>query len=269
MISEKDNRFAERWAKKLALWQTIGGRCVSCGNSDVRVAAFHHVSGDKEIAVSRLKDFKWSVMLQEAKKCVCYCVNCHFEYHTEKDSKEQIKKQKVFDWFNKIGCERCGYRGKNTGSLHFHHIKNKNFYISRGVHLGFSMIDLEKEIANCELICANCHCLEHIDTPRFSKLFSLIESKAKEVPNRIIKEKTDSAKVRKLFKKYSRKEISAKLNISEATICQILNANKITPSAEEQTIIDAVKNGISHRQAAKQFNCSRGKIRHILRTRCR
>ena len=62
------------------------------------------------------------------------------------------------------GCSRCGYN-KHPAALEFNHInpEQKNFCIGKyhySVYLKShkkSKIDLKKELANCEVLCANCH----------------------------------------------------------------------------------------------------------------
>lgn len=56
-------------------------------------------------------------------------------------------------------CEKCGY-DKNTAALAFHHNKGiKNFEISS--RKTRTMLDLKDEIELCEVLCLNCHSIEH------------------------------------------------------------------------------------------------------------
>jgi hypothetical protein len=41
--------------------------------------------------------------------------------------------------------------------LDFDHLKDKKYNISRMIHDGFSWAAIKKEIAKCEVVCANCH----------------------------------------------------------------------------------------------------------------
>ena len=61
----------------------------------------------------------------------------------------------------KLGCVRCGFR--HPAALQFHHKKpeEKEFDICSGVLNGRSKEVLEREIAKCEILCANCHAIEH------------------------------------------------------------------------------------------------------------
>jgi hypothetical protein len=55
-----------------------------------------------------------------------------------------------------FGCVRCGYK-KCARALHYHHIDptTKEFGIGNCGSAGNARI--EKELAKCQLLCANCH----------------------------------------------------------------------------------------------------------------
>jgi hypothetical protein len=53
------------------------------------------------------------------------------------------------------GCIDCGE--KNHVVLDFDHLKDKRYNVSRMIHDGFSWAAIKKEIAKCEVVCANCH----------------------------------------------------------------------------------------------------------------
>jgi hypothetical protein len=69
---------------------------------------------------------------------------------TRKEIKNRIKAIKELN-----GCVDCG--AKNHIVLDFDHIKEKKYNVSRMVHDGFSWEAIKKEIAKCEIVCANCH----------------------------------------------------------------------------------------------------------------
>ena len=59
---------------------SVKTQCVKCGESRPWVIQFHHINpNDKTFEVSQ-KHGKKSVM-NEIKKCVCLCSNCHDEFH--------------------------------------------------------------------------------------------------------------------------------------------------------------------------------------------
>lgn len=59
------------------------------------------------------------------------------------------------------GCERCGYA--DFRALEFHHRvpEEKSFALVKGVQRGLSKARLLAEVAKCEVLCANCHAIEH------------------------------------------------------------------------------------------------------------
>ena len=77
---------------------------------------------------------------------------------TEKElaykTKRQYKK-KLAEIKQASGCVDCGE--SNHIVLDFDHLKDKKYNISRMIHDGFSWAAIKKEIAKCEVVCANCH----------------------------------------------------------------------------------------------------------------
>lgn len=59
-------------------------------------------------------------------------------------------------------CVRCGF--DNPAALHFHHRDPalKLFNITEGVYQkGYPIRKILPEIGKCDLLCANCHAVEH------------------------------------------------------------------------------------------------------------
>lgn len=67
-----------------------------------------------------------------------------------------------------IGC-KCGF--KDIRALEFHHIypADKSDGISKLLADGYSWKRLEKELAKCEVICANCHKIETSEAQNWHK----------------------------------------------------------------------------------------------------
>ena len=59
-------------------------------------------------------------------------------------------------------CHDCSqpYNGKNGSIFEFHHLKEKRFGISAGI-ADYTMDTLKKEADKCNLVCANCHAMQH------------------------------------------------------------------------------------------------------------
>jgi hypothetical protein len=55
-------------------------------------------------------------------------------------------------------CKRCGWH-RHPAALQFHHLSDKDFTISEVANRSWSVI--LRELDKCELLCANCHIIEH------------------------------------------------------------------------------------------------------------
>jgi hypothetical protein len=55
-------------------------------------------------------------------------------------------------------CQRCGFDG-HPSALEFHHVGEKDFNISLVANKSWASI--VEEVKKCELICSNCHRIEH------------------------------------------------------------------------------------------------------------
>ena len=69
-------------------------------------------------------------------------------------NKQQFKKR-LSEIKEASGCMDCGET--NPIVLDFDHLHNKKYNVSRMIHDGFSWAAIKKEIAKCEVVCANCH----------------------------------------------------------------------------------------------------------------
>jgi hypothetical protein len=58
-------------------------------------------------------------------------------------------------------CKRCGFKGHHS-IFDFHHRENKDFNIGSAANKSWTVI--ETELKKCDLLCSNCHRLEHSDT---------------------------------------------------------------------------------------------------------
>ena len=81
--------------------------------------------------------------------------------------RDQQRKQRSRDWVQSYkeehGCNRCGEN--HVACLHFHHrdSKLKDSSIATMVSNRACIDALKREIAKCELVCANCHAKIHWD----------------------------------------------------------------------------------------------------------
>ena len=130
----------------------------------------------------------------------CYQKNKKFYILREKlrtlENTLQFKSYKLT-----LKCDRCGF---NDGrAIHFHH-KNpeeKEYNISN-LYRKF-IPKLEKEISKCEIICANCHLIEHFVSE--NEVIKKIEDLKKEI-----------LKLKPNFRKFKR-EKDKKCKVCEST----------------------------------------------------
>jgi hypothetical protein len=87
--------FRVRYEQKTKLKKQLGGKCVKCGNDDIRILHFHHI--DKETKLFNLAgayhSINYKAIEDEAKKCELLCPNCHAKEHVKEN-------QKVIDYYN-------------------------------------------------------------------------------------------------------------------------------------------------------------------------
>jgi hypothetical protein len=73
--------YRKRYKQKLV--DLMGGKCMICGyNRCIKALDFHHIDPKtKEFTISRMESLNWTKTIEEAKKCVLLCSNCHRELH--------------------------------------------------------------------------------------------------------------------------------------------------------------------------------------------
>lgn len=101
------------------------------------------------------------------------CKDCHSAYrrkHYQENRKKvhgqiKMRRQELTEYvrLQRLGkeCVRCGV--SDHRALHFHHRNpsDKDFSLAQAGERGVSIETIELEIAKCDLICANCHAIEH------------------------------------------------------------------------------------------------------------
>jgi hypothetical protein len=87
------------------------------------------------------------------------CKQCANQYYKDNKQKFFNRRKWFYDIKSKLKCERCGF--SHPAALDFHHKDptQKSFGISANKHIGEEKI--LKEIEKCEVLCANCHRIEH------------------------------------------------------------------------------------------------------------
>jgi hypothetical protein len=85
-MSISSNRVKEwRHRSKERMVESMGGKCQCCGyNACKEALAFHHIDpAHKELAFGSLRanPKTWEKVVEELKKCILVCHNCHSEIH--------------------------------------------------------------------------------------------------------------------------------------------------------------------------------------------
>lgn len=98
----------------------------------------------------------------------CRNAYCRQHYASNKSyylTKNQRRRAELRDWIiehkSKLRCNRCEF--DDWRALHFHHSdpSKKEYTIATMANRGGSIKRIEQEIAKCEVLCANCHTIEH------------------------------------------------------------------------------------------------------------
>jgi len=84
------------------------------------------------------------------------CKECHKD--NVKDREKRLKSWLV-DYKKKRSCSRCGF--EDYRALQFHHLGDKEMGVFEMADQGYALETIRAEIAKCELLCANCHSIEH------------------------------------------------------------------------------------------------------------
>lgn len=73
-----------------------GGKCVRCGyDKCIKALEFHHLDPSKKDFTISNDHFKLIDAINESKKCILICSNCHKELHDNLWSIEELRKEEV------------------------------------------------------------------------------------------------------------------------------------------------------------------------------
>ena len=120
--------------RKLMLFNLLGGKCSRCGyKKNIGALEFHHLNPEEksfQLDMRHLANNSEDVLIEEAKKCVLLCSNCHKEIHYphlsmdnagnlveifENEIAEKRKPRKK----SKYICENCGKEFKAVTNKKF------------------------------------------------------------------------------------------------------------------------------------------------------
>jgi len=200
---------------------------MNCGNNNIFVLDFHHNEDNKGRKINDLRESRWSDMENEIKKCILLCKNCHEQHHYPETN---LYKKKLMEAKGVTGCSVCGYDRCLT-SLDFHHRdkETKKIAISSACRKHGFLITIEKmmeEIKKCDVICRNCHVIEHANIDKFNELKGDIYNKIKNYKEQ--PKSVDKNYVIDLFKRGMRScDIAKEVGCANSTISLLLKRGGI------------------------------------------
>ena len=81
------------YKKRKKIWEDFmkQQKCSKCGIADFRVLQWHHINPEEKTMTigASAKIMNLNLVMEEVKKCICVCANCHFILHyEERESKD-------------------------------------------------------------------------------------------------------------------------------------------------------------------------------------
>ena len=215
-----------KFAKKIKCITYLGGKCEKCSEENYFKLCFHHNNDfNKEFDISKILNFRWSIIENELNKCSLLCYNCHQEIHYDINGYKTRNKKILLKYINLNKCEICGYNSCSA-SLDFHHTDPDNKIINIGrLLLDKGVMDIKNEIEielnKCIVLCKNCHMNLHNNNTFFYDNYREILKESYNIKE--IQGKIDRIEVEKLYKNGMKQiEIAKYYNASKGTISNII-----------------------------------------------
>jgi hypothetical protein len=146
--------------------------CVDCGEPDRRVLDFDHVGVKRELVSALVaRGAPWLRIEAEIAECEVRCANCHRRVTARRAGWSRLagnvddpqrgfsapvrrNLNLVHGILARSACVDCGERDMLV--LEFDHVGVKRGQVSKMV-FNVSLATLQREIAECEVRCCNCH----------------------------------------------------------------------------------------------------------------
>jgi HNH endonuclease len=166
----RDKRRAD--ARSYVLELLRAAVCTDCGLADPAVLEFDHV-GAKRMEVGRLvrEAYRLERIKAEIANCELVCANCHRrrtarripswrvdpDWRSARSTRPSRRLNLLYllDYLRRTPCIDCGEQDPVV--LDFDHIGVKHSGVVQLAGRDCSIVSLEREIAECEVRCANCH----------------------------------------------------------------------------------------------------------------
>ena len=268
-----------RYAKKLKAIDYLGGSCKECKENNLFKLTFHHRDpNEKEFTISDAKNSSWSKIKKEIDNCDILCQNCHRELHYNLKKDEERRKNKfVYLEYSGSSCIKCGYN-KCQAALTFHHRdpNEKEFNIG-GLNERIKTLSelnevIKEELDKCDLLCSNCHVLEHTDIEFFNINRKIIEDKFNNY-----KEKQGKINRNDVYRMYEsgmkQNEIAKYFNASNGSISDILSHYKelknikINKKVDKEVVYELYDKGYRKIDIIRELKVSKCTVYKIIRDR--
>lgn len=276
-----DKRFNMRvtkLAKKLYLIDMLGGECEHCGETRFYVMNFHHDSEEleKSFNVASSCDLRLSNLIQESKKCILLCANCHQKHHMNNMNnydKRINTKNTLFEYMGTSACKCCGENDSRI--LTFHHTRDKIFGISNWItNKHIKSVDnldikIKDELDKCILLCHNCHLTEHHEHEFFENNKEIIIQKTRNIKEN--SKPLDKELVKQMYLSGMKQiEIARHFGTVKSTICDILKGFGFTKKLSDITydrnkIKDLHNKGFTNKEISTELNIPKSSVSKILK----
>ena len=152
-------------SRKIELINLMGGKCCLCGyDKNYAALDFHHVNPSEksfQLDARHLSNCSTASILEESKKCILVCANCHRELHNANFGKEEIVKTKesltniksVTEPRHKQSiCPVCGNSfNSSKGKIYCSpecRVKDKNYPPADDVRAKYKELKSQKKVAD-------------------------------------------------------------------------------------------------------------------------
>jgi hypothetical protein len=144
--------------------QKRGKHCARCGIEDWRVLDFVSYDSTKQGWFGRARSVGYGIqgIQHELDNCAVVCENCQRIASSSGLPKEGSKGLVNLQKAGKR-CVRCGIDDPSVLDFHHRDPAEKKFSLGRIQNSVFDLEIVQKEIAKCDLLCANCHRILHME----------------------------------------------------------------------------------------------------------
>lgn len=152
-------------------------KCSRCPETHPACMDFHHTDpAKKDFSIGRFGRYRTQEkLMEEIKKCVVLCANCHRAEHTrqrkeridsQQDSSVKRYQERQKQWFlnlkKQYSCAECGETRSECIDFHHQNARNKMVTIGQRYHCQSQKKTL-RELKKCIALCSNCHRKHHYE----------------------------------------------------------------------------------------------------------